>query len=46
MRLDFLRYQERSLPVTPVNPTASEVEGLKSVRDAVSLMSGSRLDCF
>ncbi|KAJ9110389.1 hypothetical protein QFC20_002986 [Naganishia adeliensis] len=30
-------YQERSLPVTPVNPTAAEVEGLKAVRDATEV---------
>lgn len=37
IRLVFFRYQERSLPVVPVNPNAAEVEGLKAVRDAVSL---------
>lgn len=33
------RYQDRSLPVIPVNPTAKEVEGLKAVANAVSTHS-------
>ncbi len=35
------RYQDRQFPVTPVNPTTAQIEGLDTVKEAVSVIAAN-----